>query len=138
MSGEGSLLERIRSAALREDLQASRDPDEVARSICRNLERVLNNWRGSAPIEPELGLPDDAYGGSSRERIGRAVAALLRNNVQSFEPRLKEVQVLPVEQEPSDVGAWAFRVQGRLVTAEGRPRVALTIRRRTLRYTVDF
>ena len=138
MSGEGSLFERIRSAVVRDDLQAFRDPDEVARSVCRNLERILNNWRGSAPIEPDLGMPDDAYKAPTQERIGRQVAALLKENIQKFEPRLKEVHVLPVDREPTESGAWEFRVEGRLITAEGRPRAVLTIRRRADRHTVDF
>jgi type VI secretion system lysozyme-like protein len=138
MPGEGSLFERIRSASLRDDLESSRDPDEVARSVCRNLERVLNNWRGSVSVEPTLGMPDDAFNGSSQEKIGRRVALLVKENIRDFEPRLTEVHVMFVERDPTEFRAWEFRVEGRLITAEGRPRAVLIVRRRADRYTVHF
>lgn len=138
MSGEGSLFERLRSAELRDDLQAGRDPVEVARSVCKNLERVFNNWRGSAPIDGNYGLPDDAFAGEHRQTVARRVAGLLKENVLAYEPRLKDVSVQPGVEDASDVYAWEFLLQGRLVDADGRPRAIFNVRRRKNRFEVSF
>jgi type VI secretion system lysozyme-like protein len=138
MSGEGSLFERLRAADIRENLQAGKDPAEVARSVCRNLERVFNNWRGSVPIEDSYGLPDDAFAGDHRQTVSHRVAGLLKGNVMLYEPRLKEVMVQAGTEDPSDVYAWEFLLQGRLITADKRPRAIFNVRRRKNRFEVSF
>ena len=138
MSREGSLFERLRLADVSDDLQVRRDPTLVARSICRNLERVFNTWRGSVPIESEYGLPDDLFAGGTRGVIAARVAGLIKDNLARYEPRLREVIVSPGTDDPMDAYAWEFLIKARLVTADGRPRAIFTVRRRRDLFVVSF
>ena len=138
MASEGSFLERVRYGQPRDDLQREFDVTELARSVCRNLERVFNAWAGSAVIDPELGMPDDAFQGGSSSDISRRVIGHLVRNTKSYEPRLKDIRVRETDTDADDVGAWVFELEGRLATAPNRPRVRLTVRRDGRRYHVEF
>ncbi len=138
MTGEGSFLDRVRYGEVRDELDVEVDESEVARSVCRNLERIFNAWTGSALIDLGLGMPDDAYHAGSAEEIGRNVAGHLTRNVKNYEPRLGDIRVRPMSRGGEAHGEWVFELDGRLVSTPRRPRVRLSIRRDANRYRVVF
>lgn len=137
MAGEGTLLDRLRAADV-DRRELDKDVERHSQSIARSLERVLNCWTGQTLVEPELGLPDDAFRGSQVALIASRVAGMIERNVKSYEPRLQGARVTPMDSDPSEVDGWRFELTGRLGPDYGRSRVGFTVIRGKRQYRVIF
>jgi len=116
-----ALLERLAAPDVR---HAASDPAAVVRSVIYNLRRVLNSREGSAPAQPELGLPSPHELLQNWPVSREAALAAVRRCVQRYEPRLTDVVVRSVPYSPGDT-ALSFQVAARLIGPERTP-VTLT------------
>ncbi|MGY8668610.1 type VI secretion system baseplate subunit TssE [Bradyrhizobium sp. UFLA05-109] len=89
-----SLIERLEEAAV--TLVPSQNHFSFARlqaSILENLRRILNSRQGCCETRPDYGMPDlnDAIG-QGIDAV-RAVARMLKQEIETFEPRLGNVSI---------------------------------------------
>ncbi|MGY8683204.1 type VI secretion system baseplate subunit TssE [Bradyrhizobium sp. UFLA05-153] len=89
-----SLIERLEDAA--ETMVPSQNHFSFARlqgSILENLRWILNSRQGCCETRPDYGMPDlnDAIGHGA-EAV-RAVARTLKQEIETFEPRLGNVSI---------------------------------------------
>lgn len=84
-------------------------------SVIEHLIRVLNTKKGSVDIDPEFGVPDlsNLSSSFSSEAIPELEFAI-RNVIQNYEPRLKDVAVKCLAQQ-DDLLALRFSISARLV-----------------------
>jgi len=87
MGTQGGLLERLRAAA------GDRTPGGAEEAIRRNLSRLLNARRGSAPAALAYGLPDLNDLSSESGEILRSMRRALRETIERYEPRLADVAI---------------------------------------------
>ena len=93
MARELSLLDRIRFPGREDRRSMDPDPGQLARSVLRNLERLLNSRHGAAPTRLDYGIPsieDILHGGSESLR---ELTAEIKRSIETFEPRLRAVRV---------------------------------------------
>ncbi|MGY0576295.1 type VI secretion system baseplate subunit TssE [Bradyrhizobium sp. RDM12] len=85
-----SLLERL------EDGTATNHgtPSERFRaSVLENLRRVLNSRQGCCETRPDFGMPDLNEAVGHGADVVRALARSLKQQIETFEPRLKNVSI---------------------------------------------
>ena len=116
-----SLLSRIERAAdpHSSDRYTSRDSD-VESAVTQHLARMLNTRQGSALTCPDYGLIEvsevlydfpDAIGIMQRA---------LKNSIQTYEPRLKNVQVRHLKSESGSEMTLSFEITAQLQLPDGR------------------
>lgn len=116
MPHELTILERFRRGDAAVPKTSVEDTDLLVRSIEANLARLLNAREGSAPAQPDYGMPAPS---EIVHAFPRAVARVQRHVkmlLEKFEPRLTEVQVIHLENE-LDKLSLRFRIQARLATS---------------------
>ncbi|WP_445222756.1 type VI secretion system baseplate subunit TssE (plasmid) [Bradyrhizobium sp. Pa8] len=89
-----SLIERLEETAA--TMVASQTPfsfDRLRVSILENLRRFLNSRQGCCETRPDYGLPDLNDGIGQGADAVRAVARMLKQEIEAFEPRLKNVSI---------------------------------------------
>jgi type VI secretion system protein len=93
MSSERSLLERL--AEPRSETHRTRRQNEaqLVGSILAHLEKMLNTWRGNAPVAPDYGIPDLASLVHSFPEAIRIMEQAIRATIEKYEPRLSGVRV---------------------------------------------
>jgi len=116
-----ALLERLHSAAdpNRNERTVYRDSD-IESSVVQHLDRILNTRQGSALTCPDYGLvevSDVLY--DFPDAIG-IVQRSLKNCIQTYEPRLKNVQVRPIKNEVGNVITLEFEITAQLNLPDGR------------------
>ena len=116
-----SLLSRIERAAdpHSSDRYTSRDSD-VESAVTQHLARMLNTRQGSCLTCPDYGLIEvsevlydfpDAIGIMQRA---------LKNSIQTYEPRLKNVQVRHLKSESGSEMTLSFEITAQLQLPDGR------------------
>lgn len=125
---ERRLMERI---ALLEDgeTRAQQTRAEILiESIRNHLQRILNTRQGSAPIDPDFGIPDftNLAGtfttGTTREIMDHLTAMITR-----YEPRLKHPS-LSLAELPGEVLALGFSLDGHIEVDEREIPIRLATR----------
>lgn len=105
------LLQRLRSL---EDPPPEREAAAAqleAASIIEHLQRLLNTRQGSAPIRPDYGIPDFSHlTGDTFTDIATEMQRNLKRVVETFEPRLAQVQV-GFDLRPDDRSSLRFRIE---------------------------
>ncbi|MCP3460881.1 type VI secretion system baseplate subunit TssE [Bradyrhizobium sp. CCGUVB23] len=88
-----SLIERLEEAAVTMVPSHHLSFDRLQASILENLRRILNSRQGCCETRPDYGLPDlnDAIG-QGVDAV-RAVARMLKQEIEAFEPRLRNVSI---------------------------------------------
>ncbi|WP_108523288.1 MULTISPECIES: type VI secretion system baseplate subunit TssE [Bradyrhizobium] len=84
-----SLMERL------EDGTATNQPsfDRFRASVLENLRRVLNSRQGCCETRPDFGMPElNEAVGQGADAV-RALARSLKQQIETFEPRLKNVLI---------------------------------------------
>lgn len=114
MGLERSLLERLADPRADSPLTIAENTQQLADSILRHLRKMLNIRQGHTLIQPEYGMPDITEFIQSLPQTVEAVQQAIRNSIEKFEPRLRNVTVtyVPSEGWPSI----RFEITGELVT----------------------
>lgn len=93
MARELSLLDRIKHPDREDRRSVDSDLGLLARSVLRNLERLLNSRHGSAPACLDYGIPsleDVMHGGPEALK---ELTAEIKHSIETYEPRLRSVRV---------------------------------------------
>lgn len=128
MARELSLLDRLRRPDLEDRRLVDTDHGALARSVMRNMDRLLNSREGSAATRLDYGIPsiEDLRHGSAGTL--RDLAKDIQKCIETFEPRLENVRVRPVAAGEQDVATLRFEVQAELVTGTRKSRVRFETR----------
>lgn len=116
-----SLLSRIERAAdpVSSDRYSRRD-DDVESAVIAHLQQMLNTRQGSCLTCPDYGLVEVSeviY--EFPEAVG-IVQRALKNSIQTYEPRLKNVQVRHVKNEFAGEMVLQFEITAQLHLPDGR------------------
>jgi type VI secretion system protein len=119
MPNDRSLFERLeRAVAPDETMPTPFDPSLLAESVIANLRRILNTRQGSAETRVDYGLPDlnDAF--RIRTEAVPTIIRVVTEQVNKFEPRLKDVDVMFQLDEEYGLNM-RFSVRALLVLGDG-------------------
>ena len=89
----------------------------VVRSVVHNLRKVLNSREGSAPAQPEYGLPSPHELLQNWPASRAQALEAIRRCIGLFEPRLVDVAVRAVQADPGQL-ALGFQISARLVGSQ--------------------
>ncbi|HET6369858.1 MAG TPA: type VI secretion system baseplate subunit TssE [Nitrospiria bacterium] len=115
MGREKTLLERLADPEGNRNLTVSENTEQLADSILRHLRKMLNTRQGHALIQPEYGMPDVTEFRENLPEMVEIVQQGIRNSVEKFEPRLRNVTVSFVPSQ-DDWTNLRFEITGELVT----------------------
>lgn len=114
MMRERTLLERLADPRPDHPLTIAENTQQLADSILRHLRKMLNTRQGHVLTQPEYGMPDVTEFIQSLPDMVDAVQRGIRNSIEKFEPRLRNVTVTYA---PSDDRMNVrFEITGELVT----------------------
>lgn len=117
MPSPRSLIDRLRGAKPSDGHFTDRELDDLKRSICNNLERILNSRSGMSLACPTYGLPDFSQIVHGIPERVRDIEQALERCIEHFEPRVRKVEVqhAPEAQRPMTA---CFRI--RAAVADGK------------------
>jgi type VI secretion system protein len=125
-----SLLVRIRRAADPTNIERHTwKADDEGTAIIEHLRRMLSTKAGSAKTCPDYGVPDITH---LLHDMGEAIATIQRSvkqSIQTYEPRLKNVQVRPMKVEVAGQVGMMFEITGHIMMPDGK--------RQALRFTTS-
>jgi len=92
MSSAHSLLHRLEFPETLESRDLPGDPEQIVDAVCEHLHLMFNTRQGNALTVPDYGTSDfsDVTRGYEEEA---KVQEELRQSIERYEPRLKEVRV---------------------------------------------
>lgn len=91
---ERSLMERLEQVRASGDSSQQQGSFDCFRaSVLENLSRVLNAHQGCCETRPDLGMPDLTNAIGQGADAVRAVAHSLTQQIEMFEPRLRNVSI---------------------------------------------
>ena len=101
MGRERTLLERIADPRADNPLTITENTQQLADSDLRHLQKMLNTRQGQALTQPEYGIPDVTEFIQTLPDMVNEVRRAIRNSIEKFEPRLRNVDVtfVPSEEE---------------------------------------
>ena len=92
------------------------DTQELADSVMRHLQKLLNTRQGHVPTRPDYGMPDFTDCAESLPEILDKVRRAIKNSIEAFEPRLRRVRITHL---PSDNSLLLhFGISGQLATGK--------------------
>ncbi|MBD3183745.1 type VI secretion system baseplate subunit TssE [Candidatus Poribacteria bacterium] len=97
-------------------------------SIREHLSILLNTRRGSVPHLPDYGLPDSMQV-SIKDRLSISKFGRdIQETVKKYEPRLMNVRVKPIEQEPETLADFrlGFLLEAKVINQNARFRAFFT------------
>jgi type VI secretion system protein len=115
MARERSLLERLADPTGYRPLTVEENTQELADSILRHLRKMLNTKQGHSLTQPEYGMPDVTEFIQNLPEMVEVVQRGIRNSIEKFEPRLRNVAVTYVPSEDI-VANLRFEITAELVT----------------------
>lgn len=121
MGREYRLLERLGDERLARPKTLRDNPHLRAESVLRHLRKMLNTRPDQVLIQPEYGMPDLTEFVRDQPAAVEEVQAAILRSITQFEPRLRDVSVIPVPSEPGQ-SILRFQIAGTLVT-EKQPHV---------------
>ena len=104
MFQERTLLERLRKPAQGPQTMHE-DAGALMRSILRNMNRILNSRAGQFPAQPDYGIPSPSEIAHAYPDSVKVVQRRMRECIEKYEPRLKDVQVTQIESDEQIGGA---------------------------------
>ena len=113
---EGSLLERLRRPDRSSERRGADGLQEMADSILRHLQRMLNTRQGNALTVPDYGVPDLTDLARGFPESASTLEDALRACIEKYEPRLRDVMVR-YKQSTGDALSLSFEVTGRLAAS---------------------
>jgi type VI secretion system protein len=114
MARERSLLERLGRFDER-PLTGGQNIEDLASSVLSHLQKMLNTRQGHVLIQPEYGLPDMTQFVSDLPEMARTSSRAIKNSIERFEPRLRNVTVTHVPNDEDVTNLW-FKIMAELVT----------------------
>lgn len=123
----GSLFDRL--LIDEEDIPAPApgDPiDAVIGSVKRNLGRLLNARAGGAASNPALGVVDFNDSSVRSNDMLRGIASSIRNCVERFEPRVRQVEV-DFHPDPDAPLTLRFSIRGQVMVADAAQAIRVDI-----------
>jgi type VI secretion system protein len=101
MSRELTLFERMRSPESAFKRTIKEDEEKLFHSVLEHLQKVLNSRQGHALIQPDYGMPDFTDFKYSLPESVLEMETIIKNTIEKYEPRLKNVQVkfIPMEKD---------------------------------------
>ena len=127
MSGERSLLERLRDPEPESSRSIHQNTSRMSESVMANLRHLLNTRQGFSVTAPDYGIPDlvdvlhnfpDAING-----MRKAIKA----SIEKYEPRLRRVNVKYIE-SPGDIQALRYEITAELVTEDEKASIFIQTR----------
>jgi type VI secretion system protein len=110
---ERRLLERIAAYEVDGERSHVTRVDVLIESILAHLTRILNTRQGSAPIDPEFGVPDFTnLAGTATAGTTQQIATDIARVLQRYEPRLRGPRVEQIESQ--DVLSLSYVIEGSL------------------------
>ncbi|MBM4373999.1 MAG: type VI secretion system baseplate subunit TssE [Deltaproteobacteria bacterium] len=111
-------------------LERNADPNSAGRSVYRgedletvvleHLGRLLNTRAGSAPTAPDYGVVELSELIHDFPDAAAVMQRAIKTSIAKYEPRLKNVQVRPVEgEEQREAMTFLFEVTGQVVYPNG-------------------
>jgi len=92
------------------------DTQELADSVMRHLQKLLNTRQGHVPIRPDYGMPDFTDCAETLPAILDKVRRAIKESIEAFEPRLRHVRITHL---PSDDNLLLhFGISGQLATGK--------------------
>ena len=87
---------------------------EIADSVMRHLQKLLNTRQGHVPIRSDYGMPDFTDCAESLPATLDKVRRAIKDSIEAFEPRLRRVKITHL---PSDDSLQLhFGISGQLAT----------------------
>ncbi len=117
---EERLLRRIRTLKKEPHRTAREEPHRVVQSVMEHLQRLLNSRQGNVPIAEDYGVPDLTDVAYTYPDSVREVERALRNTIQRYEPRLRNVRVSSLPPDESSPLNLRFEVKARLAQGDER------------------
>ena len=93
------------------------DTSVATQSIVDYLQILMNTRQGAVDTRPDFGLPDFNDMASEFPAAVPAIARAIKQQIDTFEPRLRNVVVRHVP-DPDRPLTLAYRIRGELVVAE--------------------
>ena len=121
-----SLFERLEADAKPMSLSKGPDSAEVLRSIKRNVSNILNTRIGESLSSPNLGLVDFNDATMAMLDLSIRVKLSIKRCLEEFEPRLKEVDVLVIQDEAEPLNL-RFSVAATIDTSAVHERVNINL-----------
>jgi type VI secretion system protein len=115
MGREQTLLERLADPRIDRPLTITENTQQLADSILRHLQRMLNTRQGHVLTQPEYGIPDVTEFIQTLPDMVNEVRSAIRNSIEKFEPRLRNVEVSFVPSEGAGLSL-RFEITAELVT----------------------
>ena len=114
---ERTILERLADPRADAPLTIAENTQQLADSVLRHLQRMLNTRQGHVLIQPEYGMPDVTEFIQGLSEGVNLVRRAIRNSIEKFEPRLRNVEVTYVPSE-EDLLSLRFEISAELVTEQ--------------------
>jgi type VI secretion system protein len=120
-----TLFERLRNPEGTTAHTLEEDTTALTRSILRNLSRILNARAGQAPAQMDFGIPSPSEIASGYPESLTTMQKTIRQCIERYEPRLKDVQVMQIESDDLKL-AVRFQVTARLATTRDSRQVSFS------------
>ena len=111
-----TLFERLADPEKSAHRSIREDTQEIADSVMRHLQKLLNTRQGHVPIRPDYGMPDFTDCAESLPATMDKVRRAIKDSIEAFEPRLHRVKITHL---PSDDSLQLhFGISGQLTTGK--------------------
>ncbi len=122
-----TLFERLRNPDGTAQLTLEQDTGALLQSILRNLTRILNARSGQSPAQMDYGIPSPSEVAHAYPESVSAVQKTIRQCIERYEPRLRDVQVMQIESDDTRL-AVRFQITARLATTKDGQQVSFSTR----------
>ena len=116
MRCNSTLFERLVNPESNARRTISENTQELADSIMRHLQRLLNTRQGHVPTRPDYGMPDFTDCAESLPETLDKVRRAIQSSIEAFEPRLHRVRITHLPSEDSLL--LHFGITGQLSTGK--------------------
>jgi type VI secretion system protein len=89
-------------------------------AVVSHLRRMLTTKAGGAKTCPDYGVPDITHLLHDMSEAIATVQRAVKQSIQVYEPRLKNVQVRPMKIDVAGQTGMLFEITGHIIAADGR------------------
>jgi type VI secretion system protein len=127
MSGEKSLLERLRDPEPESSRSIHQNTSRLSESVMANLRNLLNTRQGLSSTAPDYGIPDLVDVLHSFPDAINGMRKAIKASIEKYEPRLRRVNVKYVE-SPGEIQALRYEITAELVTEDEKASIWIQTR----------
>jgi type VI secretion system protein len=121
MASDRGFFERLRDPDRSTQRSVHQRTDRIYRSVLLHLHQMLNTRHDDGPAALDFGLP--ALTDLDLTTRGEDLRRAIEQTIRAYEPRLTNVRVQALPQEPDEPLRIRFQIMGRLVTDDERVKV---------------